>query len=68
MLNNMQMQTGVGSGKPNPVKDRACNCQILLKGLGEKMKDGMKKISQVRDKRTKRQTRQKQVSLDKGGW
>jgi hypothetical protein len=46
----------------NPVKDRACNCQILLKkqeGLGEKMKDGMKKeISQVRDKRTKRQTRQ----------
>jgi hypothetical protein len=35
MLNNMQMQTGVGSGKPNPVKDRACNCQILLKGLGE---------------------------------
>jgi hypothetical protein len=37
--------SGVGSGR-NPVKDRACNCQILLKtrrSLGEKMKDGMKK-------------------------
>jgi hypothetical protein len=53
----------------NPVKDRACNCQILLKkqeGLGEKMKDGMKKeISQVRDKKDKTANKAKQVSLDK---
>jgi hypothetical protein len=53
----------------NPVKDRACNCQILKKqeGLGEKMKDGIKKeISRVRDKRTKRQTRQAGQSGQEG--
>jgi hypothetical protein len=44
MLNN-KMQMSGWFCKPKPVKDRACNCQILLKqeGLGEKMKDGMKR-------------------------
>jgi hypothetical protein len=48
----MQM-SGVGSGKPKPGQGQGIQLPDIKKqeGLGEKMKDGMKKeISRVRDK------------------
>ncbi|MFV8351853.1 hypothetical protein [Flavobacterium sp. XS2P14] len=47
MLNNMQMQmSGVGSGKPKPGQGQGMQLPDIIKkqeGLGEKLKDGMKK-------------------------
>ena len=47
MLNNMQMQmSGAGSGKPKPGQGQGMQLPDIIKkqeGLGEKMKDGMKK-------------------------
>lgn len=47
MLNNMQMQmSGMGSGKPKPGQGQGMQLPDIIKkqeGLGEKMKDGMKK-------------------------
>ena len=47
MLNNMQMQmSGMGSGKPKPGQGQGMQLPDIIKkqeGLGEKMKDGIKK-------------------------
>lgn len=49
MLNNMQMSlSGMGSGKPKPGQGQGMQLQDIIKkqeGLGEKMKDGIKKGS-----------------------
>ena len=50
MLNNMQMQmSGMGSGKPKPGQGQGMQLPDIIKkqeGLGEKMKDGIKKGEQ----------------------
>jgi hypothetical protein len=66
MLNNMQMQKLVLKPKPGQGQGMQLPDIIKQEGLGEKMKDGMKKeISQVRDKKGQNGKQGKAGQLDK---